>query len=268
MDRFAGKSALVTGAAQGMGRAIAERLVEEGASVVVFDIDAALAERTASELGDRAVAVGGDVSQRADVRRAVATCVERFGGIDVLVAQAGIGDLQPLLEIDDAAWERMLGVNLTGVFYSVQEAAREMAARGSGAIVVTASTNAFYVEQHTSHYSATKGGVWTFVRNAALDLGQYGIRVNSVLPGIIDTRLSAPLVHDPVAGPEYLKRVPLRRFGQPVEIANAVLFLASDEASYVTGEDLIVDGGATLGVVLDIPEGSIPGIDLPASAGG
>ena len=257
--RFDGRSALVTGAAQGMGRAIAERLVEEGASVVVFDVDAELAERTAAELG--AVAVGGDVSRRQDVRRAVAACVERFGGIDVLVAQAGIGDLQPLLEIDDAAWDRMLGVNLTGVFYSVQEAAREMAARSGGAIVVTASTNAFYVEQHTSHYSATKGGVWTFVRNAALDLGQYGIRVNSVLPGIIDTRLSAPLVHDPVAGPEYLKRVPLGRFGQPVEIANAVLFLASDDASYVTGEDLIVDGGATLGVVLEIPDGSIPGIE-------
>ncbi|TML86506.1 MAG: SDR family oxidoreductase [Actinobacteria bacterium] len=257
--RFAGKSALVTGGAQGMGRAIAERLVEEGASVVVFDIDENLAKQTAEEISG--VAVGGDVSRREDVRKAVAACVEQFGGIDVLVAQAGIGDLQPLLEIDDAAWDRMLGVNLTGVFYSVQEAAREMAGRGGGAIVVTASTNAFYVEQNTSHYSATKGGVWTFVRNAALDLGQYGIRVNSVLPGIIDTRLSAPLVHDPVAGPEYLKRVPLRRFGQPVEIANAVLFLASDEASYVTGEDLIVDGGATLGVVLEIPDGSIPGIE-------
>ncbi|HXH82953.1 MAG TPA: SDR family oxidoreductase [Gaiellaceae bacterium] len=263
--RFEGRSALVTGAAQGMGRAIAGRLVEEGARVVLFDIDEPLAERAADELGGpaRAVAVGGDVSRRADVRRAVETCVERFGGIDVLVAQAGIGDLQPLLEIDDGAWERMLGVNLSGVFYSVQEAAREMAARGGGAIVVTASTNAFYVEQGTAHYSATKGGVWTFVRNAALDLGQYGIRVNSVLPGIVDTRLSAPLVHDPVAGAAYLKRVPLGRFGQPVEIANAVLFLASDEASYVTGADLVVDGGATLGVVLDIPEGSIPGIDRP-----
>ncbi len=262
-NRFAEKSALVTGAAQGMGRAIAERLVEEGASVVFFDLDGELADQTAKEIGapDTAVAVSGDVSRREDVRRAVAACVEHFGGIDVLVAQAGIGDLRPLLEIDDAAWDRMLGVNLTGVFYSVQEAAHEMAARGGGAIVVTASTNAFYVEQHTSHYSATKGGVWTFVRNAALDLGQFGIRVNSVLPGIIDTRLSAPLVHDPVAGPEYLKRVPLRRFGQPVEIANAVLFLASDEASYITGEDLIVDGGATLGVVLDIPDGSIPGIE-------
>lgn len=261
MARFEGRAALVTGAAQGMGRAIAERLVEEGASVIVFDVDGELAERTAAELGDRALAVAGDVSRREDVRRGVAACVERFGTIDVLVAQAGIGDLRPLLDIDDAAWDRMLGVNLTGVFYSVQEAAREMVARGGGSIVVTASTNAFYVEQGTAHYSATKGGVWTFVRNAALDLGQHGIRVNSVLPGIIDTRLSAPLVHDPIAGPEYLKRVPLRRFGQPVEIANAVLFLASDEASYVTGEGLIVDGGATLGVVLDIPEGSIPGIE-------
>jgi NAD(P)-dependent dehydrogenase (short-subunit alcohol dehydrogenase family) len=251
-----------------MGRAIAARLVEEGASVVLFDIDREVAERTAAEIGapKTVVAVSGDVSRREDVRRAVAACVEHFGSIDVLVAQAGIAGLEPLLEIDDPTWNRMLGVNLTGAFLSVQEAAREMAARGGGAIVVTASTNAFYVEQHTSHYSATKGGVWTFVRNAALDLGQYGIRVNSVLPGIVDTRLSAPLIDDSVAGPEYLKRVPLGRFGQPEEIANAVLFLASDEASYVTGADLIVDGGATLGVVLDIPVD--PMIHSPIHAGG
>jgi len=264
VERFAGKGALVTGAAQGMGRAIAQRLLEERASVVLFDIDRGVLEGTARELAALGPleAVVGDVSQREDVRRAVQTCVERFGRIDVLVAQAGIGDLCPLLEIEDAAWQRMLAVNLTGVFLSVQEAGRAMAADGEGgAIVVTASTNAFYVEKHTAHYSATKGAVWTFVRNAALDLGEYGIRVNSVLPGIIDTRLAAGLVHDPVAGPEYLKRVALGRFGQPVEIANAVLFLASDEASYVTGEDLIVDGGTTLGVVLDIPEGSVPGIE-------
>src|SRR4029453_1356416 len=123
-------------------RAIAERFLEEGASVVVLDLDAELVERTARELS--AVAVAGDVSRREDVRRAVETCVERFGRLDVLVAQAGIGDLRPLLEIDDAAWNRMLSVNLTGVFLSVQEAARVMAAdsRG-GAIVVTSSTNAF-----------------------------------------------------------------------------------------------------------------------------
>jgi len=258
--RFEGKGVLVTGGAQGMGRAIAERFLEEGASVVVLDLDAKLVERTARELS--AVAVAGDVSRRADVRRAVETCVERFGRLDVLVAQAGIGDLRPLLEIDDAAWNRMLSVNLTGVFLSVQEAARVMAADGrGGAIVVTSSTNAFYVEKHTAHYSATKGGIWTFVRNAALDLGQHGIRVNSVLPGIIRTRLGEPLIEDPVAGPEYLKRVALGRFGEPVEIANAVLFLASDEASYVTGEGLVVDGGATLGVVLEIPDESIPGFE-------
>jgi glucose 1-dehydrogenase len=256
--RFEGKGVLVTGGAQGMGRAIAQRFVEEGASVVILDLDAELVERTAGDLS--AGAVAGDVSRREDVRRCVETCVERFGRLDVLVAQAGIGDLRPLLEIDDAAWNRMLSVNLSGVFLSVQEAARVMAADGrGGAIVVTSSTNAFYVEKHTAHYSATKGGIWTFVRNAALDLGEYGIRVNSVLPGIIRTRLGAPLIEDPVAGPEYLKRVALGRFGEPVEIANAILFLASDEASYVTGEGLVVDGGATLGVVLDIPDESIPG---------
>lgn len=155
------------------------------------------------------------------------SCQQRFGSIDVLAAQAGIGDLCPLLEIDDARWERMLAVNLTGVFLSVQETARAMVSSGrGGAIVVTSSTNAWYVEQHTAHYSATKGGVLTFVRNAALDLGEHGIRINTVCPGIIRTRLGLPLIEDPVAGPEYLKRVPLGRFGEPLEVADAILFLA------------------------------------------
>jgi NAD(P)-dependent dehydrogenase (short-subunit alcohol dehydrogenase family) len=262
VGRFDGKAVLVTGAAQGMGRAIATRFLEEGASVTVFDLDASLLDETAGELAalGPVVARAGDVARRADVRRAVETCVERFGAIDVLAAQAGIGDLCPLLEIDDERWQRMIDVNLTGVFLSVQESARAMAAAGTGgAIVVTSSTNAFYVEQHTSHYSATKGGVLTFVRNAAQDLAEHGIRVNTVCPGIIRTRLGLPLIDDPIAGPEYLKRVPLRRFGEPVEIANAILFLASDEASYITGEDLVVDGGTTLGVVLEIADGSIPG---------
>jgi 3-oxoacyl-[acyl-carrier protein] reductase len=261
MTRFAGKGALVTGAAQGMGRAIAKRLLEEGASVVLFDLDASLVESAVRELADigRGVAVAGDVSRREDVARAVAICVEELGAIDVLVAQAGIADLCPLLEIRDEDWERILAVNLSGVFRSVQEAGRAMAKAGRGSIVVTASTNAFFVEQHTAHYSATKGGIVTFVKNAALDLGMHGIRVNAVCPGIIRTRLGLPLIEDPVAGPDYLRHVPLGRFGEPEEIANAILFLASDEASYVTGEALVVDGGATLGVVLGIPDASLPG---------
>ena len=261
MGKFDGKAVLVTGAAQGMGRAIAQRFLEEGGSVVIFDLDAELLEKTAGELSALGplAAVAGDVAARSDVHRAVAAC-DQFGGIDVLAAQAGIGDLCPLLEIDDARWNRMISVNLTGAFLSVQEAAFAMKAHGrGGAMVVTSSTNAFYVEQGTAHYSATKGGVLTFVRNAALDLAEFGIRINTVCPGIIRTRLGSPLIDDPVAGPEYLKRVPLRRFGEPVEIANSILFLASDDASYITGEDLVVDGGTTLGVVLEIPDGSIPG---------
>ena len=262
MPNFDGKTVLVTGAAQGMGRAIAERFLENGAAVVMFDLDPHELERAATDLAELGpvVVVSGDVATRDDVRRAVDTCIEEFGSIDVLVAQAGIGDLCPLLEIDDERWQRMLQVNLTGVFLSVQEAGRAMAAAGrGGAMVVTSSTNAFFVEQHTAHYSATKGGTLTFVRNAALDLAEYGIRINTICPGIIRTRLGTPLIDDPVAGPEYLKRVPLRRFGEPREIAATVLFLASDDASYITGEDIVVDGGTTLGVSLDIPDGSIPG---------
>jgi len=149
MLRFDGKAVLVTGAAQGMGRAIAERFLEAGAAVAIFDLDAERVAATADELGTtgKVVAVAGDVARREDVRRACDTCVAELGGLDVLAAQAGIGDLCPLLEIDDARWQRMLDVNLTGVFLSVQEAAQAMRRGGKGgAMVVTSSTNAFYVE--------------------------------------------------------------------------------------------------------------------------
>jgi len=188
------------------------------------------------------------------VQRAVALCLNRYGRLDVLAAQAGIAGIQPLLEIDDARWQRMIDVNLTGVFLSVQEAARAMIRTGGGAMVVTASTNAFYPEAHTAHYSATKGGIVTFVQSAALDLAEYDIRINVVNPGIIRTRLSTVLTDDPIGGPAYLKRIPLKRYGQPADIARVVVFLASDDASYITGEALTVDGGATVGVNLEVPD--------------
>lgn len=248
---------MIAGAAQGMGFACAEAFGAEGANLVVFDIEADTLEKATAALsaeGYEHESMVGDVSSREDVHAAVTKGVERFGGLDVLVHTAAVVELRPLLEFPEDLWRRILDVNLTGVFVTTQEAGRAMAKTGGGAIVVFASTNAFYVEELNVPYSATKGGIVTFVRNAALDLARSNIRINAVDPGIIRTRLSAALIEDPVAGPEYLKQIPLGRWGQPEDIAKVVLFLASDDAAYMTGEDVIVDGGATLGITLGIED--------------
>jgi len=255
MSRFDGKTVLVVGGAQGMGMACAERLGAEGASLALFDIEEGALATAAAGLRARGHAVetiSGDVSQAADVDSAVARTVERFGTIDVLVHTAAVVELTPLLEFPESLWRRIVDVNLTGVFLTTKAAGQVMATHGGGSIVVFSSTNAFFAEESNVPYSATKGGIVMFVRNAAMDLARHGIRINAVDPGIIDTRLSAALVHDPVAGPEYLKRIPAGRYGTPDDIAKVVLFLASDDAGYMTGEDVIVDGGLTLGATLGI----------------
>jgi NAD(P)-dependent dehydrogenase (short-subunit alcohol dehydrogenase family) len=251
MSKFSDKVVLVTGSGQGIGRATAERFAAEGAKVCVLDCDAARVEETVQALasgGGGVEGITGDISRRLDVRRAVERCVDRFGGLDVLIANAGITDVQPLLEIDDASWQRILDVNLTGTFLCTQEAARVMARSGGGAIVVTASTNAFWVEANLAAYNASKGGVVALVRTAALDLARFGIRVNAVEPGVVRTRLASFVTEDPVAAADYLKRIPLDRFAEPADVADAVLFLASKEAAYITGQTLVLDGGLTLGL--------------------
>jgi 3-oxoacyl-[acyl-carrier protein] reductase len=260
---FDGRVALVTGGAHGIGRAIAECLAREGANVVIADTDAPAATLAADEIardgGGAVVAVACDISIKGDVERAVGACREAFGRLDILAANAATADVVGLLEISEDAWRRMIEVNLTGAFFSIQEAARVMADGGGGSIVVVASTNSFWVEANTAHYSATKFGVIGLIKTAALDLAPYRIRVNAVSPGIVDTRLAAHLIHDPVQGPEYLSRVPLGRFCDPSEIARAVAFLASDAASYITGENLVVDGGVSIGVPLAAPLEPLPG---------
>ena len=265
-SEFAGKAVIVTGAAQGIGRTIAEQFVQRGARVLLFDLDAELAIKTAQELspdGAMAISVGGDVSRRVDVQRAVQTCLERFGRLDVMVAHAGIADAVPLLEIDDASWQRIMDVNLTGVFLCTQEAGRVMARSGGGAIVVTASTNAFWVESNLAHYNTSKGGVVAFVRSAAIDLAGYGIRVNAVAPGVVLTRIAAWVTEDPVLAADYLKHIPLNRFAETIDVAKAVLFLASSYSAYITGQMLVLDGGQTLGIQVDAPDTPLPGIERP-----
>ena len=251
MSRLAGKVALVTGAGQGIGRAIAEAFAGEGARVLALDAHADRVEQAAREVAGRGGTVEpfvADVSRRTDVRRAVERCVERFGGLDLLVANAGISGSAPFLELEDADWQRVLDVNLTGVFYCLQEAGRVMARKRQGAMVVIASTNAFWVEYHMAHYNASKGGVVVLVRSAAIDLAPLGIRVNAIEPGVVNTPLAAFVVQDPVAGAEYRKRIPLGRFQEPADVARVAVFLASDDAAYVTGHALIADGGLTLGL--------------------
>ena len=231
MSELDGKGVMVTGAARGIGLAIARRFLTDGAIVVLFDLDEAEVAAAAAALGAGRDAVAGDVSRRADVRRGVEACLAAAGRIDVCVAHAGIADVKPLLELDDRTWQHVLDVNLTGVFLCTQEAAREMVARGSGAIVITSSINGFHVERGMSVYNTSKGGVDAFVRSAAMDLGPHGIRVNAVAPGVVNTRIAKFVIEDPVLGPQYLKTIPLGRFAEPDDVAALARFLASDEAS-------------------------------------
>jgi NAD(P)-dependent dehydrogenase (short-subunit alcohol dehydrogenase family) len=251
--RHEGRAAVVTGAAQGIGRAISERLIADGARVVAVDHNADTLARTADEVGPAYLPVVADVSVEADCARAVAECVERFGRIDILAAHAGIAEPRPFLDIDAEHWRRHLSVNVDGALFCAVHAARAMrdAGRG-GSIVYTASINGFHVEQTLAAYNVSKGALLTLVRSTAIDLGQYGIRANGVAPGVVDSPSAAFIVHNPELAPRYLATMPLGRFGQPADIASAVSWLSSDEASYITGHTLVIDGGQTMGITGDL----------------
>jgi NAD(P)-dependent dehydrogenase (short-subunit alcohol dehydrogenase family) len=251
VSRFAGKGVVVTGAAQGIGRGLVDAFLGEGAGVVAFDKQ----ERVSELAGERCAPFIGDVSVRDDCRRAVELCAERFGAIDVMCAHTGIAEPMPLLEMTEQHWGRHLAVNVNGVMFCTVEAARAMVAAGRpGSVVCTASINAWFVEETHAVYNVTKAAVWTFIRSAAIDLARYGIRVNGVAPGVVDTPIAALVVHNEQLAPEYLKTIPLGRFGRPEDIANAAMFLASEDASYVTGQTLVIDGGQTLGIPGDLGE--------------
>jgi NAD(P)-dependent dehydrogenase (short-subunit alcohol dehydrogenase family) len=244
------KVAVVTGAAQGIGRACAERLAREGAVVVASDINSR-GEQVARESGaaGKVVFVACDVSRPDETQKLVASAVQSFGRIDVLVNNAGIVDDAPFLDLPLAEFDRILGVNLRGAFLMGQAAAKQMVAqRGSGkgaggAIVNMSSVNAqFALPDHVA-YSISKGGINQLTKAMAIALAPHGIRVNAVGPGTIDTPLIKNVIKDPAFRSKVLSRTPLGRFGQPQEVAAIVAWLASDEASYVTGTTIYADGG-------------------------
>jgi len=250
---LAGQAAIVTGAGRGIGFAIAERFVADGASVILVDLDEArsraAADRLAATAGrdGAALAVAADCSVRADVERAIEVCLERFGRLDMFVANAGIGVTVPFLDTSDELWDRTMAINLRGVFLGVQLAGRAMRERGGGRIVATASTNAFWMETDLAAYDASKAGVVGLVRTAAMELAPYGITVNAVGPGMIETDLTREMIQDPERSRVYLGQIPAGRFGLPRDVAGAVAFLVSADAAWITGHVLVVDGGQTLG---------------------
>ena len=241
-DRLNKKVAIVTGAAHGIGRAIAERYGAEGATVVVCDVDAAGADAVAKRISDdggTAVAIVTDVSDKAAVDRLFDETLERFGTVDVLVNNAGLTNTERhFLDGDEAWWDRIHAVNLKGSFLCGLRAAKEMAQRGEGVIINVSSGGATRAHRGNAAYDATKGGIEALTRAMAVDLAPYGVRVNGLIPGAIDSKGMAPDLKR-----ERGEAIPMGRMGEPADMTGAAVFLASDDAGYVTGHLLAVDGG-------------------------
>ncbi|MBM4439582.1 MAG: SDR family oxidoreductase [Candidatus Rokubacteria bacterium] len=242
-NRLSGKVAVITGGASGIGRGIAQRYVDEGARVVLADRNGPLVQETAKALGAAAAAVEMDVTREADVERAVAEARARFGGVHIGVNCAGLGYSVPLTEQTEAQWDTVVDVCLKGVFLSMKHEARAMAPAG-GVIINIASINARQPGAGLSAYCAAKAGVEMLTRVAALELGAQKIRVVGIGPGLIDTPLTTFQQERPHVREAFLENVPLGRVGTTDDIAGAALFLASDDASWISGDTLFVDGAA------------------------
>ena len=237
------KIALVTGASQGIGLACAQRLVREGARVMLADVRPEVAEAAAA-LGESARWFVADVSQKSDVDALLAATLEAFGRVDILVNNAGITHAADFLDLQEEDFDRVLRVNLKSMFLCSQAAARDMVKRQSGCIINMSSVNAELVIPNQVPYVISKGGVNQLTRVAAIGLAQHGIRVNAIGPGTILTELAKQAVlSSPEARHTILSRTPLGRCGEPEEVAAIAAFLASEDASYITGQTLYADGG-------------------------
>lgn len=245
--RLAGKVALITGGSAGIGESIASRFVQEGAKVAITGRDLAGLNRTiqgVSALGGQIIGIQGDVQHAEDVRRMVMETIDTLGPIDVLVNNAGICSPASFLEITEEDWDRHMAINLKGTFLAGQMVVKEMVKRNiAGSIINMSSVNGLAAEADQAHYNASKGGINLLSMSMALELAPLGIRVNSLCPGFIETRLTKPLIQNAAAFDPYLKTIPMGRVGKPEDIASAALYLATDESAFMTGHCMVVDGG-------------------------
>jgi meso-butanediol dehydrogenase / (S,S)-butanediol dehydrogenase / diacetyl reductase len=239
------KRVLITGGASGIGAATAARFLEEGSAVCVLDRDANGREQIQKQLPDLAGTVAADVSNLSEVQAAFADAVRVMGGVDVLINNAGISIRHNFLEITPQEWDKVVAVNLTGVFYMAQTAAKHMYERGSGVILQTASTNGMVGQPYYADYNATKAGVIELTKTMALELAPK-VRVCAVAPGYVLTPMQRAEYTDAMLE-EVNRKIPLRRHAKPEEIAALFAFLASDDAAYVTGPVITIDGAETAG---------------------
>jgi NAD(P)-dependent dehydrogenase (short-subunit alcohol dehydrogenase family) len=245
--RLKDKVAIVTGAGAGIGRAIALLFSEEGAKVVVAEVLEDRGLETVSlitEKGNQALFIKTDVRDLNDIQRAVSETVREFGRIDVLVNNAGVLQYLPFVQVTEEDWDRIIDINLKGTFFFVQAAAKEMiSARRGGKIINMSSIASEVAIEFQSHYMASKGGVRMLTKGMALELAPYGINVNALAPGTIETEMTRQDLEDPTIREEAIDAIPLGRIGTPLDVARAALFLATEDSDYITGEMIFVEGG-------------------------
>ncbi|NIQ02271.1 MAG: glucose 1-dehydrogenase [Nitrospinaceae bacterium] len=243
--RLQNKTALITGGATGIGLACSRLFVQEGARVAIFGRRQDRLDQAKQELGDGLLAVQGDITLPADIKRLVDTVVKELGRIDILINNAGTFAPAPIQETTDEAWEETFIINMRGVFQLSRQVLSHMIEQGTGNLIHISSVLGLRAVPGTAAYNASKGALNQFSQSIAVEFGGQGIRSNTICPGMIETEMTEELRQDAALMEEFLKRYPLGRFGQPEDVAQACLFMASDASAFITGTVLPVDGGCT-----------------------